>query len=119
MRVTPWCQSIRGVPAIGGPGPTLFAVLIGRGAELRELLAAADAARAVGRGWTALIGGEAGIGKTRLAAEFADVLRSRGVTVARAACRQDGGAPPYWPWSQLLGRLGLVDALLVPNDEEP
>lgn len=39
------------------------------GRELRELLAAAAGACEVGRGWTSLIGGEAGIGKTRLAAE--------------------------------------------------
>ena len=100
-------------------GPTLTAVLVGRGAELRELLGAAEAACAVGRGWTAFISGEPGIGKTRLAAEFADLMRARGVRVAWAACRQDGGAPPYFPWSQLLGRLGRTDALVVPNAEKP
>jgi len=39
-------------------------VLVGREAELRELLGAAEDARAGGHGWTALIGGDAGIGKT-------------------------------------------------------
>ena len=38
-------------------------------------------------------------------------LRADGVAVAWAACRQDGGAPPYWPWVQLLARLGQADAL--------
>ena len=94
-------------------------MLVGREAELRELLGAAEDARAGGHGWTALIGGDAGIGKTRLAREFADRMAAAGVTVAWAACRQDGGAPPYWPWSQLLGRLGRDDALRVPNAEEP
>jgi tetratricopeptide (TPR) repeat protein len=94
--------------------PTSFyaaLVIPGRGAELRELLGAAAAAVATGRGWVALIGGEPGIGKTRLAAELADRLRTDGVTVCWAACRQDGGAPPYWPWSQLLGQLGRSDVL--------
>ncbi len=94
-------------------------MLVGREAELRELLGAAAAARAVGRGWTALIGGDAGIGKTRMAAEFADRMAADGVTVAWAACRQDGGAPPYWPFAQLLGRLGRADALTVSHVQEP
>jgi predicted ATPase len=60
---------------------------------------------------TALVCSDAGIGKTRLAAEVAERLAAEGVTVAWAACRQDGGAPPYWPWAQLLSRLGRRDAL--------
>jgi hypothetical protein len=47
-------------------------MLVGRVPELRELLIAGSGARLAGRGWTSLIGGDAGIGKTRLAAEFAD-----------------------------------------------
>lgn len=44
-------------------------MLVGRDGELRELLGAAAAAVAGGRGWTALVGGDAGTGKTRFAAE--------------------------------------------------
>ena len=94
-------------------------MLVGRDAELRELLGAVATALADGRGFTALIGGEPGIGKTRLATECAARLRAEGVTVAWAACRQDGGAPPYWPWVQLLTRLGHSDALGAPEQAEP
>lgn len=86
---------------------------------MRELLGAAAAALDQCRGFTALIGGDAGIGKTRLAAEFAGRMRADGVPVAWAACRQDGGAPPYWPWAQLLGRLGHAAALAVPEEGSP
>ena len=67
----------------------------------------------------ALIAGDAGIGKTRLVAEVADGLRADGVTVAWAACRADGGAPPYWPWAQLLDRLGRPEALAEPQAGDP
>jgi len=94
-------------------------VLHGRESEQRELLAAAAAAFAAGRSTSALVVGDAGIGKTRLAAEVADRLRDDGVRVAWAACRADGGAPPYWPVAQLLGTLGRADALDVAPAAEP
>jgi hypothetical protein len=94
-------------------------MLVGRDAELRELLAAVAGALADGRGFTALIGGEPGIGKTRLATECASRLRADGVSVAWAACRQDGGAPPYWPWVQLLDRLGRAAAFAAADHVEP
>ena len=82
---------------------------------MRELLGAAAAAIEGGRGFTALIGGDAGIGKTRLAAEFAGHMGAEGIPVAWSACPHDGGAPPYWPWAQLLDRLGHPDALAAPD----
>ena len=94
-------------------------MLHGRRAELRELLGAAAAAIEGGRGVTALIGGDAGIGKTRLAAEVAERLRADGIAVAWAACPRDGGAPPFWPWAQLLGRLGRPEALAAPDPTAP
>ncbi|MDT7582028.1 MAG: hypothetical protein QOK35_3292, partial [Pseudonocardiales bacterium] len=74
---------------------------------------AAAAALAGSRGLFALVCGDAGIGKTRLAAEVAERLAADGVAVARAVCRHDGGAPPYWPWAQLLARLGCRDVLVA------
>jgi len=79
---------------------------VGRGGVLAQLDAALEEALA-GRGRIVLLAGEAGIGKTRTAEEFAASAHSRGLPVHAARCREDTGAPPYWPWVQLLR--GLVD----------
>jgi tetratricopeptide (TPR) repeat protein len=86
-------------------------VLIGRAAELRELHGAARHAAAERRGWVGLVGGEPGIGKTRLAAAWADVLAEDGFGSAWVSCPEGDGAPPFWVWDQLLGQLGVGDAL--------
>jgi hypothetical protein len=53
-----------------------------------------------------LLVGPAGIGKTRLASEFARVLTLEGATtVAWGHCWDGGGAPPYWPWTQVVRSL--------------
>jgi tetratricopeptide (TPR) repeat protein len=75
---------------------------VGRDAELAALGAAlADAADGRGGGLV-LISGEPGIGKTTLAATFAQLARGRGARVAWGTAWEDGGAPPYWPWVQVL-----------------
>lgn len=53
-------------------------------------------------GGAVLIGGEPGIGKTRLALDAAEEGRRRGLTVAWGRCREAGTAPPFWPWVQVL-----------------
>ena len=53
--------------------------LAGRQAELAQIAAAAGAARMAGEGLVVHLSGEAGIGKTRLAAEVADRLSADGV----------------------------------------
>jgi len=55
-----------------------------------------------GRGRLFLIGGEPGIGKTRLADELATNARQRGAKVLWGRCWEAGGAPAYWPWVQSL-----------------
>jgi DNA-binding CsgD family transcriptional regulator/tetratricopeptide (TPR) repeat protein len=60
------------------------------------------AAAVAGHGGLALVGGEPGIGKTRLAEEVARRARDAGVRVLWSSCWQDHGAPPFWPWIQLL-----------------
>ncbi len=52
----------------------------------------------------ALIGGEAGVGKTRLATDFAVGAHADGATVLYGRCDEDLGVP-YQPWTQALGHL--------------
>ena len=85
-------------PARDSPAPDVF---VGRGHALAELEAAIDAAVA-GQGVLALVTGDPGIGKTQLASEVAARARARGVLVLRGACWEGGGAPAYWPWTQVL-----------------
>jgi tetratricopeptide (TPR) repeat protein len=74
---------------------------VGRDRELRELLDALDEA-ASGRGRLILLGGEPGIGKSRLADELASRARERGIAVLWGRGWEDAGAPPYWLWVQAL-----------------
>ncbi|HEV2443834.1 MAG TPA: AAA family ATPase, partial [Steroidobacteraceae bacterium] len=49
-----------------------------------------------------LVGGEPGIGKTRCAQALADVAEDQGALVLWGRCCEEAGAPPYWPWVQIL-----------------
>ena len=49
-----------------------------------------------------MLSGEAGIGKTRLAEEVAAEAQARGISTAWGRCDEEGGAPPYWPWIQVI-----------------
>ncbi|NEM05781.1 BTAD domain-containing putative transcriptional regulator [Geodermatophilus normandii] len=92
------------------PAPVPLAVpgdetLVGRRRELTRLRAVAEQA-AAGRGAVVVLGGEAGIGKTRLAEAVADMSRAAGWAVAESRCADDAGAPALWPWTQVLEQLG-------------
>ena len=65
-----------------------------------------------GRGGLLLLRGEAGIGKTRLAEEAAKDAAERGVEVRWGRCPEMEGAPPFWPWIQILR--DLFDAEEIP-----
>ena len=54
----------------------------------------------------AVLTGEPGIGKSRLAAELVAIARQDGAQVCVGRCSQDDGAPPLWPWAQVLEGLG-------------
>ena len=75
--------------------------LIGRDTELARLCDALDAALA-GRPGVVLCRGEPGIGKTRLAEELSGRARQRGALVAWGSGVESAGAPPFWPWVQVL-----------------
>ncbi|MGI5237852.1 BTAD domain-containing putative transcriptional regulator [Dactylosporangium sp. CA-139066] len=71
---------------------------VGRQAELAAL-EAAWAGAAAGRGTAVVVTGEPGIGKTRLVEVFAGRV---GAAARWGRCSPSGGAPPYWPWQQIL-----------------
>ncbi len=89
----------------GPSGRTAHAPFVGRGREIAELDGALEALRS-GRGGLYLLSGEPGIGKTRLAERVADAAADAGTRVLWGRCWESGGAPPYWPWVQVL-RAGL------------
>ncbi len=80
--------------------------LTGRDLEMGKLLRRWGEALA-GRGGLVLIVGEAGIGKSRLAAEFAARATASGALVLGARCPDLAAAPPHGPFEEALrGALG-------------
>jgi predicted ATPase len=92
---------VQRAPADSPPGGVPF---VGRAQTLQQLTGALDAAMA-GSGQVVLLAGEPGIGKTRLAEELARIARPRGVRVLNGWCYEGRGAPPFWPWVQILRAL--------------
>jgi len=76
-------------------------LFVGRRQELTHLTKALARARQ-GRGQVILLAGSGGIGKTRLAQELGAQAEQDGVAVLWGRCREEPGAPPYWPWRQLI-----------------
>ena len=71
--------------------------LVGRRKELAHLIARLDAMEH-GRGGLVLIGGEPGVGKTRLTEELLLEARRRGHFCVVGHCYEMEGAPPYLPF---------------------
>jgi eukaryotic-like serine/threonine-protein kinase len=78
---------------------------VGRAQEFRELGAALGEA-AARRGCLLLVTGEPGIGKSRLMEELAGQLAEQGWRVLVGRCWEHGGAPAYWPWTQVVRAAG-------------
>ncbi len=72
---------------------------VGRDAEI-EALAGLLAGAAAGHGAVVALSGEPGIGKTHTAEALG--RRAAGVRVLWGRCKEEPGAPPYWPWLQML-----------------
>ncbi len=89
----------------GMAGRLVSPITIGRRAELGAAIAALDAAMQ-GTPSHLLIAGEAGVGKSRLAAELGAVAGERGVLVLRGGCANVGDEGlPYGPIVEILGQL--------------
>ena len=81
--------------------PTVADAFVGREPELAELTTGlADAIAGHCRFF--LLEGEPGIGKSRLADELMRRAIGQGFLAFAGRCREGGGAPAYWPWTQAL-----------------
>src|SRR5688500_1050857 len=85
--------------------------LLGRASQLAQATARLSDLDA-SRGGTLLLAGEPGIGKTRLAEEIVGLARERGYQSAWATAWQGDGAPPLWPWVQVLRQLAGSEEML-------
>ncbi|GID30666.1 BTAD domain-containing putative transcriptional regulator [Paractinoplanes brasiliensis] len=79
--------------------------MAGRETELAQLNRTLAHAAATGTPAVAMLVGEPGIGKTRLAGAVVENATARGFAVGVGRCSQDEGAPPLWPWSGVLRQL--------------
>lgn len=96
-------------PEVPDAAPREPAGLVAYG-RAEELVAIDAAARSVATGASAVlwIGGEAGSGKTTLAAAAAARLRAAGWRTVHGRCQEVHGAPAGWAWTEVLRE--LVDA---------
>jgi class 3 adenylate cyclase len=62
----------------------------------------------LGRGRLFTLSGEPGVGKSRLSQEATAYAEARGARALWGRCWDHGGAPPYWPWMQVVR--GLTDS---------
>ena len=75
-----------------------MAALVGRDTEMARLRALLEDA-AAGHAVTALVGGDAGVGKSRLVAEVMTVAERDGFTVLCGQCAEIGDSVPYLPFA--------------------
>ena len=89
--------------------------VVGRTGVITALDASLAALSGEGRGGVLVLTGEAGIGKSMLAAELGRRARQRGVRVSVGRCHEADLAPAYWPWLPVLRDL----AAGLPVDQVP
>jgi tetratricopeptide (TPR) repeat protein len=99
LRERAWSSSSRsGLTAIAQPAErTPF---VGRDSEAGELERALDR-MLTGQGGFVLVGGEPGVGKTRLARELMAKARQRGCVCFTGHCYEMEGAPPFVPFVEI------------------
>ena len=83
------------------PAPAVDPVFVGRQQEMGTLSGLLEQA-VQGQGGLVLMEGQAGIGKTRTAEELAALAQAQGLPVLWGRCLEGDGAPPYWPWAEVL-----------------
>lgn len=90
--------------------------LVGRERELAALVGHLESALAA-HPRVVLCRGEPGIGKTRMAEELTVLAATRGVPVAWGPAAESSGAPPYWPWRQVLRAVSAgVDVVKIADE---
>ena len=87
-----------------GPWDRLEGPFVGRAAALASALEAVEGGLA-GLARVVLVSGEPGVGKSRLARELTGRVPHRAVW---SSCWEGDGAPPFWPWLQVLRALRAV-----------
>ena len=90
--------------------------IIGREVELETLRARLDDALA-GSGHVIGLSGDAGVGKSRLLAEFVNGVKQRGIAVASGECQSYGKNISYFVWREIWSTLFRLDAN-APEDEQ-
>ena len=94
----------RGVPGLHAP-------MVGRDEELSLLLTMFRRSAVEGRPNLVTIYGDAGVGKSRLTAEFLLRAERDGATVVRGRCLPYGEGITYWPLAEILkGYAGVFDS---------
>ncbi|MEU0877446.1 AAA family ATPase [Lentzea sp. NPDC005914] len=89
--------------------------ILGRDRELAGLRAALVAAT----GRLVLVGGDAGIGKSRLATAALDMAAEYGIGSARGQAVDDPGMPPLWPWRRVARDLPSLGRVLAGSHFDP
>src|SRR5207248_9600794 len=102
-------------PNTPGTARRLDAPLVGRERELAALRAALAAAAGSSKAQAVLVAGPAGIGKSRLAEEFA---RDADAVVLRGRCPPYGEGVTYRPLRTMLGEEELASVLAAPSAGE-
>lgn len=93
-------------------------IFVGREPETAELRLAFDDMLA-GHGQVVLVSGDPGIGKTHLCDQFRAYAQQQNSAVYWAWCAEDEGAPPLWPWIQVVRSHIARSGKSFPNEELP
>ena len=102
LRERAWLATSPAQTAVGGAvARSERTPFVGREAEATELRRLLDR-MLTGHGDVALVGGEPGIGKTRLARELLREARQRGCMCLTGHCDEMAGAPPFAPFIETM-----------------